>query len=438
MNEEALEYSFNLFKADGYNGTIENYKTLIKEDGEALSYSYGLFSSDGYNGSIEDFSTLVGVGKQTDPAKETASAGSENQAVDTGSSSENGSLERPEFNYYEIGGRKITDLEFDASQAAENPLRKEDVYEIDGVKYYADQLQPHIGKLSVDQYISRLKGSRKHKVKVYRFKEINVGEDTMTTLYNELDPILVKAERPEVLSYTNKEGGTSYMSKDKYDMLKNTYQNLEKDASNISEEEITDRTVRRYFDLDNIKNRNAKIKFGEGKYVEFWPEFETDEDYDKYLKEQLGEDKFKEYKNYLEDPATLDLKGTPDEAIAKREILSENYQRLLRDVDSEGMQEDLKAFIPGKKFETPEEQILYFNTMQSNLENQAGVIGGLKKQYDIVDSKNNFTNRIESLNSEFEKLNSKYTNGINKDSDPEDIKAYNELVKSYNALQDEI
>jgi hypothetical protein len=81
MNEEALEYSFNLFKADGYNGTIEDYKTLIKEDGEALSYSYGLFSSDGYNGSIGDFSTLLGVGKQTDPAKETASAGSENQAV---------------------------------------------------------------------------------------------------------------------------------------------------------------------------------------------------------------------------------------------------------------------------------------------------------------------------------------------------------------------
>jgi len=439
MNEEALKYSFKLFKADGYNGTIEDYKTLIKENEEALSYSYGLFSSDGYNGSIEDFSTLVGVGNQQDPVKEAANAGSENQAVDTDSSSENGSLERPKSNYYEIGGRKITDLEFEASQANENPLRKEDVYEIDGVKYYADQLQPHIGKLSVEQYISRLRASRKHKVKVHKYKEINVGKDTMATLYNELDPILVEAERPEVLSYTNKEGGTSYMSKDKYDMLKNKYQNLEKDASNISEEEITDRAVRRYFDLDNIKGRNAvRTGIGMGAAYGAAREFKTDEDYDKYLKEQLGEDKFKEYKDYLEDPTTLDLKGTPDESIAKREILSENYQRLLRDIDEEGMQEELKAFIPGKKFETPEEQILYFNTMQSNLENQAGVIKGLKEQYDIVDSQNNFTNRIENLNSEFEKLNSKYTNGVNKDSDPEDIKAYNELVKSYNALQDEI
>lgn len=438
MNEEALKHAFGLFKADGYNGTIEDYKALIKENKEALDYSYGLFSSDGYNGSIGDFSTLVGVGNQQGPAKETANVGSENQAVDTDSSSENGSSERPKYNYYEIGGRKITDLEFEASQANENPLRKEDVYEIDGVRYYADQLQPHIGKLSIEQYISRLRASRKHKVKVHKYKEINVGKDVMTTLYNELDPILVKAERPEVLSYTNKEGGTSYMSKDKYDMLKNTYQNLQKDASNISEEEITDRAVKRYFDLDNLKKRNHLRIYGAGKYTQFLPEFETDEDYDKYLKEQLGEDKFKDYKDYLEDPTTLDLKGTPNESIAKREILSENYQRLLRNVDSEDMQEDLKAFIPGKKFETPEEQILYFNTMQFNLENKLGIIKGLKKQYDIADSRNKFTNKIENLNSEFEKLNSKYTNGVNKDSDPEDIKAYNELVKSYNALQNDI
>jgi hypothetical protein len=51
MNEEALEYSFNLFKADGYDGTLQDYQTLIKEDKEALSYAYGLFSNDGYEGS---------------------------------------------------------------------------------------------------------------------------------------------------------------------------------------------------------------------------------------------------------------------------------------------------------------------------------------------------------------------------------------------------
>ena len=98
MNEEALEYSFNLFKADGYNGTLEDYKALIEKDKEALDYSYGLFSKDGYSGSIGDFSTLVGVGNQQDPAKETASVGSENQAVDTDSSSENGSSVLSEAN----------------------------------------------------------------------------------------------------------------------------------------------------------------------------------------------------------------------------------------------------------------------------------------------------------------------------------------------------
>lgn len=92
MNEEALEYSFNLFKADGYNGTLEDYKALIEKDKEALDYSYGLFSSDGYNGSIEEFSTLVGAGNQQGPAKETANAGSKNQAVDGESTLADGSL----------------------------------------------------------------------------------------------------------------------------------------------------------------------------------------------------------------------------------------------------------------------------------------------------------------------------------------------------------
>jgi len=121
MNEEALEYSFNLFKADGYNGTLEDYKALIKKDKEALSYSYGLFSSDGYNGSIEDFSTLVGVGNQQDPVEETANAGSENQAVVGDFSSAPGSsvsVDQAIINFENRTGRKpsstmeLTDEDF--------------------------------------------------------------------------------------------------------------------------------------------------------------------------------------------------------------------------------------------------------------------------------------------------------------------------------------
>ena len=84
MNEEALEYSFNLFKADGYNGTLKDYKALIKKDKEALNYSYGLFSSDGYNGNVDDFSSLM-LGKQegVDTAAVTAAPGEPQQPEDS-------------------------------------------------------------------------------------------------------------------------------------------------------------------------------------------------------------------------------------------------------------------------------------------------------------------------------------------------------------------
>ena len=69
MNEEALEYSFNLFSDNGYNGTIDDYKALISSNQEALQESYQIFSEGGYNGTIDDYSTLLGVGKQTGVAE---------------------------------------------------------------------------------------------------------------------------------------------------------------------------------------------------------------------------------------------------------------------------------------------------------------------------------------------------------------------------------
>ena len=36
MNEEALQYSYNLFSKDGYNGSIEDYKNLGQDIAEAL------------------------------------------------------------------------------------------------------------------------------------------------------------------------------------------------------------------------------------------------------------------------------------------------------------------------------------------------------------------------------------------------------------------
>ena len=50
MNEEAIQYSYELFKKDGYEGTVDQYKSLIAENNDAYNHSYKLFKDDGYDG----------------------------------------------------------------------------------------------------------------------------------------------------------------------------------------------------------------------------------------------------------------------------------------------------------------------------------------------------------------------------------------------------
>lgn len=80
MNEEALKYSFELFKKDGYSGDYEQYKQLISSDSEALKYSHQLFSKDGYSGNINDFTDLVGIKK-----KDSSQVGSQKTQPTSGS-----------------------------------------------------------------------------------------------------------------------------------------------------------------------------------------------------------------------------------------------------------------------------------------------------------------------------------------------------------------
>lgn len=70
MNEKALQDSYNIFKAQGYNKSIEEYKTLLKSNGNALNDSYKLFKSKGYNKSIDDYKVLMGVSGEPPKKKE--------------------------------------------------------------------------------------------------------------------------------------------------------------------------------------------------------------------------------------------------------------------------------------------------------------------------------------------------------------------------------
>jgi hypothetical protein len=64
MNEEALNDAYALFIADGYNGTLEEFVTLINTNQNALQDSYTLFQNDGYADTFDDYQTLIGVKKK--------------------------------------------------------------------------------------------------------------------------------------------------------------------------------------------------------------------------------------------------------------------------------------------------------------------------------------------------------------------------------------
>ncbi len=64
MNIEAVNDAHALFKNGGYNGTIEDFQSLIATNDEALSDAHKLFTKGGYTGNIKQFSTLVGVKKK--------------------------------------------------------------------------------------------------------------------------------------------------------------------------------------------------------------------------------------------------------------------------------------------------------------------------------------------------------------------------------------
>ena len=63
MNEEALEYVYNDFVQGGYDGSVEDFTTLLSSNNEALDYVFNDFVKGGYDGSVEDFTELVGIKK---------------------------------------------------------------------------------------------------------------------------------------------------------------------------------------------------------------------------------------------------------------------------------------------------------------------------------------------------------------------------------------
>ena len=64
MNEEAINDGYQYFVETGYQGTIDDYKTLLNTNGDAVNDTYKYFVETGYNGTVNDFVTLFGIGEK--------------------------------------------------------------------------------------------------------------------------------------------------------------------------------------------------------------------------------------------------------------------------------------------------------------------------------------------------------------------------------------
>jgi hypothetical protein len=83
MNEEAITVAYNLFVADGYKKSIEEFKTLMQENPKGREVAYSLFVSDGYKKDISAFEVLMGVGTQQPIVAQEASVEKKNTIEST-------------------------------------------------------------------------------------------------------------------------------------------------------------------------------------------------------------------------------------------------------------------------------------------------------------------------------------------------------------------
>lgn len=61
MNEEALKDAYGIFQSEGYNGSIQDFQSLLKTNNDAFLDAFSAFSQEGYNGSSQDFAELMGI-----------------------------------------------------------------------------------------------------------------------------------------------------------------------------------------------------------------------------------------------------------------------------------------------------------------------------------------------------------------------------------------
>ena len=61
MNEQAIRDAFDLFVANGYPDTYDNFKRLMQTNQVARKDAFDLFVANGYPDTIDNFNSLMGA-----------------------------------------------------------------------------------------------------------------------------------------------------------------------------------------------------------------------------------------------------------------------------------------------------------------------------------------------------------------------------------------
>jgi len=120
MNEKALQYAYELFQADGYTDSIDDFKNLIDTNPDAFNYSFELFKSDGYKDSVEDFATLLGVKKKDNLDVVTPNLTGDTMVSDSGGGGLEQSMLDDEFRTQQDSINLTADILFDKQKQLQN------------------------------------------------------------------------------------------------------------------------------------------------------------------------------------------------------------------------------------------------------------------------------------------------------------------------------
>tara|TARA_R100000951_G_scaffold116374_1_gene127890 strand:- start:4784 stop:16507 length:11724 start_codon:yes stop_codon:yes gene_type:complete len=190
MNEEAIQYAYDLFTKDGYSDSLDEFKVLMSENPKALSHSYGLFKQDGYGDSLEDFTNLMGVEQKPQEEQPKQDISQEDVKKKDSSDAELTPLQEPEL---------ITSQSEDSDyllESAENRFKQKEVKleqqeqsKVPTTEEYKAQWYENYG-VDYRYYQELLKQQRELQMKLEKDpygSDARINDNNLTTLSSRID-----------------------------------------------------------------------------------------------------------------------------------------------------------------------------------------------------------------------------------------------------------